>query len=85
MVGRWRDARQLLEAAEGRQLERRGRVAARRGRHIASDGIRQHDAGGENHPEPELAERLRLLDVSFGHIRLSHIEDRVPAPPAVSR
>jgi hypothetical protein len=38
--------------------------------------------------EPELAERLRLLDVSFGHIRLSHIEDRVPAPatpaPAVS-
>ncbi len=38
--------------------------------------------------EPELAERLRLLDVSFGHIRRSHIEDRVPAPtvpaPAVS-
>lgn len=32
--------------------------------------------------EAELAERLRLLDVSFGHIRLSHIEDRVPAPPA---
>ena len=35
--------------------------------------------------EPELAERLRLLDVSFGHIRRSHIEDRVPAPAAVSR
>lgn len=34
--------------------------------------------------EAELAERLRLLDVSFGHIRLSHIEDRVPAPPAVA-
>jgi len=34
--------------------------------------------------EAELAERLRLLDVSFGHIRLFHIEDRVPAPPAIS-
>lgn len=34
--------------------------------------------------EAELAERLRLLDVSFGHIRLSHVEDRVPAPPALS-
>jgi hypothetical protein len=28
----------------------------------------------------ELAERLRLLDVALGHVRLSHIEDRVPAP-----
>jgi hypothetical protein len=34
--------------------------------------------------EPELAERFRLLDVSFRHIRLSHVEDRVPAPPALS-
>lgn len=34
--------------------------------------------------EAELAERLRLFDVAFGHIRRSHIEDRVPAPPAVS-
>lgn len=30
--------------------------------------------------EAELAERLRLLDVSVGHLRLLHIEDRVPAP-----
>lgn len=30
--------------------------------------------------EAELAERLRLLDVSVGHLRLMHIEDRVPAP-----
>jgi hypothetical protein len=34
--------------------------------------------------EAELAERLRLLDVSFGHVRRSHIEDRVPAPPPLS-
>jgi hypothetical protein len=33
--------------------------------------------------EAELAERLRLLDVALGHLRLSHIEDRVPAPPAL--
>lgn len=30
--------------------------------------------------EAELAERLRLLDVALGHLRLTHIEDRVPAP-----
>jgi len=30
--------------------------------------------------EVELAERLRLLDVSVGHLRLMHVEDRVPAP-----
>lgn len=30
--------------------------------------------------EAELAERLRLLDVALGHVRLSHIEDRVPIP-----
>ena len=30
--------------------------------------------------ETELAERLRLLDAALGHLRLSHIEDRVPAP-----
>ena len=35
--------------------------------------------------EAELAERLRLLDVALGHLRLSHVEDRVPAPPTRSR
>lgn len=30
--------------------------------------------------EVELAERLRLLDAALGHMRLSHVEDRVPAP-----
>ena len=30
--------------------------------------------------EAELAERLRLLDVALGHLRLAHVEDRVPAP-----
>jgi hypothetical protein len=30
--------------------------------------------------EAELAERLRLLDVALGHLRLSHVEDRVPSP-----
>jgi hypothetical protein len=34
--------------------------------------------------ELELAERLRLLDAALGHLRLSHIEDRVPAPPPAS-
>lgn len=34
--------------------------------------------------EAELAERLRLLDAAFGHVRRSHIEDRVPAPPPPS-
>ena len=29
--------------------------------------------------EEELAERLRLFDAALGHLRLSHIEDRVPA------
>jgi len=35
--------------------------------------------------EAELAERLRLLDVALGHLRLSHVEDRVPGPPAAPR
>jgi hypothetical protein len=30
--------------------------------------------------EAELAERLRLLDVALSHLRLTHVEDRVPAP-----
>jgi hypothetical protein len=34
--------------------------------------------------EAELAERLRLLDVAVGHLRLSHVEDRVPAPRRIS-
>ncbi len=34
--------------------------------------------------EPELAERLRLLDLALGHLRLARIEDRVPAPPPFS-
>jgi hypothetical protein len=34
--------------------------------------------------ETELAERLRLLDVALGHLRLAHVEDRVPAPLAPS-
>gem|GEM_PF-4161553 len=34
--------------------------------------------------EAELAERLRLLDVALGHLRLAHIEDRVPSPLAPS-
>lgn len=37
--------------------------------------------------EAELAERLRLLDSSVGHLRLMHIEDRVPkvAPVPTAR
>jgi hypothetical protein len=35
--------------------------------------------------ETELAERLRLLDVALGHLRLSHVEDRVPPPVPVSK
>jgi hypothetical protein len=35
--------------------------------------------------EAELAERLRLLDVALGHLRLARVEDRVPAPLAPSR
>jgi hypothetical protein len=34
--------------------------------------------------EAELAERLRLLDAALGHLRLSHVEDRVPAPPPLA-
>ena len=34
--------------------------------------------------EAELAERLRLLDVALGHLRLAHVEDRVPPPRAPS-
>ncbi len=36
--------------------------------------------------EAELAERLRLLDISVGHLRLMRVEDRVPpAAPAAPR
>jgi hypothetical protein len=34
--------------------------------------------------EAELAERLRLLDVALGHLRLTRIEDRVPSPQPIS-
>lgn len=34
--------------------------------------------------EPELAERLRLLDTALGHIRLTEIQDRVPARTPIS-
>jgi hypothetical protein len=34
----------------------------------------------ETPSEPELAERLRLFDVALGHLRLTHVEDRVPPP-----
>lgn len=34
--------------------------------------------------ETELAERLRLLDVALGHLRLAQVEDRVPSPLAPS-
>jgi hypothetical protein len=34
--------------------------------------------------EAELAERLRLLDIALGHLRLTHVEDRVPTPLAPS-
>lgn len=30
--------------------------------------------------EAELAERLRLFDAAFAHLRLNHVEDRVPQP-----
>jgi hypothetical protein len=33
--------------------------------------------------EAELAERLRLLDVALSHLRLTSVEDRVPAPQAL--
>ena len=35
--------------------------------------------------EPELAERLRLLDVAIAHVRLTHVEDRVPEPLPLPR
>lgn len=35
--------------------------------------------------EAELAERLRLLDVALAHVRLTQVEDRVPAPAPISR
>jgi hypothetical protein len=35
--------------------------------------------------EEELAERLRLFDAALGHLRLSQIEDRVPAPQPAPR
>lgn len=34
--------------------------------------------------EAELAERLRLLDVALAHVRLTQVEERVPAPPPIS-
>jgi hypothetical protein len=34
--------------------------------------------------EAELAERLRLLDVALGHLRLTRIEDRIPSPQPIS-
>jgi hypothetical protein len=34
----------------------------------------------ESSSEVELAERLRLLDAALSHMRLSHVEDRVPGP-----
>ncbi len=34
--------------------------------------------------EAELAERLRLLDVALAHVRLTQVEDRVPAPQPIS-
>ena len=37
----------------------------------------------ESVTEAELAERMRLLDVALGHLRLAHVEDRVPAPPTL--
>jgi hypothetical protein len=30
--------------------------------------------------EAELAERLRLLDAAFAHLRMTHVEERVPKP-----
>lgn len=35
-------------------------------------------ASTECNGEEELAERLRLLDTALGHLRLIHVEDRVP-------
>jgi len=35
--------------------------------------------------EAELAERLRLLDVALSHLRLTHIEDRVPIKQPLPR
>lgn len=35
--------------------------------------------------EVELADRLRLFDAALSHMRLSHIEDRVPHPDTPSR
>lgn len=37
-------------------------------------------ASTESASEVELAERLRLLDAALSHMRLTHVEDRVPAP-----
>jgi hypothetical protein len=34
----------------------------------------------ESRSEVELAERLRLFDAALSHMRLSHVEDRVPEP-----
>ncbi|HKY35825.1 MAG TPA: hypothetical protein VJN18_07800 [Polyangiaceae bacterium] len=35
--------------------------------------------------EEELAERLRLFDAALRHVRLSHIEDRIPRPEPLPR
>lgn len=37
-------------------------------------------ASTECSSEEELAERLRLFDTALGHLRLIHVEDRVPEP-----
>jgi hypothetical protein len=42
-------------------------------------------ASTECSTEEELAERLRLFDAALAHLRLSYIEDRVPAPPPLLR
>ena len=39
----------------------------------------------ESSSEVELAERLRLLDAALSHMRLSHVEDRVPEPEPLPR
>jgi hypothetical protein len=42
-------------------------------------------ANTESGSELELAERLRLLDVAVAHLRLTHVEDRVPDPRPLPR
>jgi hypothetical protein len=42
-------------------------------------------ASTESTSELELAERLRLLDAALSHMRLRHVEDRVPGPEPLPR